>query len=833
MSAWRLAYEGFDPADEGLRETLCTLGNGSFATRGAAPEAEAGDVHYPGTYLAGGYNRLVTDVAGRAVENEDLVNLPNWLPLSFRPAGGEWLGLAAAEVLEHRLELDLRAGVLERFTRVRDAGGRTTALTQRRLVHMGQPHLAALETTLVAEDWSGPVEILSALDGTVRNTGVPRYRELSDTHLAPLHQAVEDDGTLLLVVETNQSHVRIAEAARTQVFAASAPGGEAAGERESAERAAAEREPVVRAGYAGELIRTELAQGRPLRIEKVIALATSRDHAVSSPDTAVAEELRAAGDFAELLAGHSLAWQHLWRRWPVETDDDHVSLVLRLHLFHLLQTASPHTADLDAGMPARGLHGEAYRGHVFWDEVYILPLLTLAMPDVTRALLLYRCRRLPAARRAAREAGYRGAMYPWQSGSDGREETQTMHLNPRSGRWLPDDSHLQRHVALAIAYNVLHYAQATGDDGFLRGHGAEMVLEIARFLGSLTSFSEEKGRYEIRGVMGPDEYHDRYPGAEQPGLHNNAYTNVMTSWVLARALELLDELPDELRYELLERLGVHPDELELLDDVSRRLYLPYHDGILSQFEGYGDLEEFDWEGYRTKYGDIHRLDRILEAEGDTTNRYKLAKQADTLMLYYLLSADELAEVFARLGYPFDPASIPETVRYYERRTSHGSTLSRVVHAWVLAGIDPDASWAHFVDALDSDVNDIQGGTTREGIHTGVMAGTVDLVQRCYMGLRVRAGELTLDPQLPAALGSVSYAVAVAGAWVDIVCTRNALRVAARDTHSGAVLVRIRGERHELAPGESVQVPLGEGRTERDERRGMSGEGWTARDGRNG
>jgi trehalose/maltose hydrolase-like predicted phosphorylase len=158
VNAWTLAYDGFDPPGERLREALCILGNGYFATRGAAPEAAADAVHYPGTYVAGCYNRLVSQVAGREVENEDLVNVPNWLPLSFRPEGGRWLNLDELEVVGYRQKLDLRRGVLTWLVRVRDLDGRATRMTQRRFVHMADPHLAGLETTVVPENWSGRLE---------------------------------------------------------------------------------------------------------------------------------------------------------------------------------------------------------------------------------------------------------------------------------------------------------------------------------------------------------------------------------------------------------------------------------------------------------------------------------------------------------------------------------------------------------------------------------------------------------------------------------------------------------------------------------------------------
>jgi trehalose/maltose hydrolase-like predicted phosphorylase len=175
VSDWVLTFDGFDPATERLREALCVLGNGYFATRGAAPECgESPGVHYPGTYAAGCYNRLTSHVDGQVIENESLVNTPNWLPLTFRIGEGEWFAPEAVELLEYQQELDMRRGVLTRRMRFRDGHGRETRLVQRRFVHMGERHVAGLETTLVAENWSGRVEFLSAIDGRVTNGGVDR-----------------------------------------------------------------------------------------------------------------------------------------------------------------------------------------------------------------------------------------------------------------------------------------------------------------------------------------------------------------------------------------------------------------------------------------------------------------------------------------------------------------------------------------------------------------------------------------------------------------------------------------------------------------------------------
>ena len=215
---WIVRFDGFDPKQERLRETLCTLGNGYFATRGAAEETEADTIHYPGTYLAGGYNRRKTAMAGRTIENEDFVNLPNWLSLTFRPEDGEWFHPDVYEILTWIRELDLKQGVLTRMLHVRAPQGRETRLCYRRFVSLADPHLAGISLSLTPENGAGRLHIRSGLDGRVRNAGVKRYQQLRSDHLeALLSQPIGEEGMALLV-RTNQSKLTSAQAARTQIF---------------------------------------------------------------------------------------------------------------------------------------------------------------------------------------------------------------------------------------------------------------------------------------------------------------------------------------------------------------------------------------------------------------------------------------------------------------------------------------------------------------------------------------------------------------------------------------------------------------------------------------
>jgi alpha,alpha-trehalase len=801
MSDWCLLYAGYEPHQEGIRESLCTLGNGYFATRGAAPNATADGVHYPGTYLAGGYNRLTSEVSGQEIENEDLVNLPNWLPLLFRIEDGPWLRPDEVEYLDCRQELDLKTGLLCRSLRLRDPQGRTTLWQERRLVSMDSPHLAALEVRLRPEDWSGRMTVRSALDGSVINDGVARYRELSQRHIETLETTQADEDTILLRSRMVQCRREIVEAARTRVYA---------GDTRLRPERRLERLP----DFIAQDIALDVVEQQDITVEKIVAIYSSQDAAISEPGLAALEELERAGSFDSLLEAHQRAWGDLWNECGIEietTADSGVQMKLRLHIFHILQTVSTHSIDLDVGVPPRGWHGEAYRGHIMWDELFIFPYLNLRKPALTRALLRYRYRRLDEARQIARQADCRGALFPWQSGSNGREESQRLHLNPVSGRWIPDNSQRQRHINGAIAFNVWQYYEVTEDRDFLYDYGAELMLEIARFWASLAQFDEAAGRYAVRGVMGPDEFHTAYPGKDpsvEGGLDNNAYTNFLISWSLTRALDVLDLLPDTRRRVLCERLGLSEDELRNWDEISRNLIIPFHDdGVISQFEGYEDLKEFDWEGYRKKYGQIQRLDRILESEGADANSYKISKQADVLMLFYLFSSEELSEIFERLGYDFTPDTIFKTVQYYMRRTSHGSTLSWVTHAWVLARADRPRSWQLLCQALDSDFADLQEGTTAEGIHLGGMAGTVDLMERCYTGIEPRANVLTFNPRLPDELTGLRTTVRYRGQILDVEVTPDRLAVSSRPFTAYPITIAYRGHVREVIPGQRYEFRL--------------------------
>ncbi len=797
LNPWKIQYTQFDLEHEILREALCTLGNGYLGTRGAVPETAASRVHYPGTYIAGVYNTLITKIAGRDIENEDFVNCPNWLMFNYRINGGPWYNRLQIKILSWKMELNMQKGILSRRVRWKDQQGRITLVESHRIASMSDPHVCATRFSILPENYDGQITVRTGIDGLIMNAGVERYRQLNSKHLQPVaHGEFGEDG-IFLTMRTNQSRIEITEAMRTLVFEN--------GERVKPELAVLlhGRERIMHE------VTLEVKKLSKCTFEKVVSIYTSRDHGVADHQELAKEKVSHIKDFNAAYQPHQARWKALWSVFDIDVEEQpRVQQVLRLHTFHLLQSASTYNEDIDAGLPARGLHGEAYRGHIFWDEIYSFSFYNLHAPEITRALLMYRYRRLSAAKEYAREHGYRGAMYPWQSASTGAEATQVVHLNPMSGTWGPDYSCLQRHVSLAVAYNVWTYFYTSGDRDFLNRYGIEMLLEVSHFWSSIITWNAKIKRYEIKGVMGPDEFHEKYPGAKKGGIDNNAYTNVLTVWVLEKALSTLEMLSEADREALLAKTQVSQEELKRWWDITKKMYVPVdQDGLIQQFDGYEDLKELDWDSYRKKYENIHRMDRILKAEGLSPDSYKVAKQADTLMLFYLLNDEELKVIFEKLGYAFHPDMLRVNYDYYVRRTSHGSTLSRVVHAYIARRLGyEETAIKFFMEALESDLHDIQGGTTQEGIHVGVMAGTIDVFLSSVAGLSIREDRICFHPNLPKGWNSIKFKVRYKNIWFQIGITKKQISVRAKPVGamglqaSAKIPVEVCGTEHFLTPG---------------------------------
>lgn len=761
-------------------ESLLTVGNGYIGIRGTTPEMLISDDSYPALYIAGLYDEATSNIDGNKITNEDFVNAPN-LQRMFIKVGNEVVDLVHQEIINFTRHLDLKTGLFTSEATVKLRDGKRLKINSKRVANMAKVHEYSVQYAVTPINFSGELHFVSEARGDVYNYNVARYRDLNRQHLHVTHQTVEDN-TVTLTAQTLESHIDITQMA--QLFIPD--------ELDNSE---------ISASRDGENIMQELVfnatEGSTYTFDKTVWVTTSMTKDVPTPI-----ELP---DFNKSYRQSKKAWQELWQKSHVAiAGDDYAQRLLNLNTFHVLVSASPNAYKeaLGSGLTARGLHGEAYRGHVFWDELYILPFYVMHFPETARELLRYRYLRLDEAKKAAKDAGYDGAMFPWQSGRDGSEQSQSRHLNPMSKQWTPDNSRLQRHVSLAIAYNVWLYWINTHDDAYMEEEGLELLQEITKFWQSTLVLSDDGLHYDIKHVMGPDEFHEQYPNAIEAGLTNNAYTNVMVAWLFKTMQEFMNAFPRWFES--------HTGDIEIdgqeLDSLRKKLNLEINpEGLIAQYAHYFDLEDINWDDYRDKCQNIQRMDRILEAEGKDINAYKVAKQADTMMLFFNLGVNRVTQLLAELGYDLPENYVEKNFDYYLNHTSHGSTLSRVVFA-ALAGHlgKTDVMWQLYREALVSDYDDIQGGTTAEGIHLGVMASTIIFPLTVFMGIELTNEQLAIQPELPEQCQLLSFTIQKQQVHYEVSLDHQTLMITS-DKNSD---ILVQDKKLSLKAGEARQINIG-------------------------
>ncbi len=742
---WVLSYPNFLKEQESTRESLCTIGNGYFGTRGSLEESEFNGISYPGTYIAGIYNRVESIISDRKIQNEDFVNCPNWTFITFKIGEDDWVEINSKNILEFYRELNLKKGILSRTVKIKDMKGRITLIKSERFASMDNPHIACLKYEILPINYSEEITVKSGLIGNIINAGVKRYRSLTSKHLEPISKGYANNITHL-ITQTNQSKIKIAEIASLKVY------------KNNIEQ----KIDFLNSHNSNSIFSTfsiKIYLGESICIEKIVSIYSSKDEKTSDLLKDGINLIENINNIDYLEVSHVKAWEEIWKKIDIQImGNRHVQKLIRLNLYHLMVTASPNNRKLDVGIPARGLHGESYRGHIFWDELFILPFYDIHFPDIAKSLLMYRYRRLNSAKLYSKEYGYKGAMFPWQSASTGQEETQQLHLNPNSGKWGDDYSSLQRHVSLAICYNIWQYYLITDDIEFLEKYGAELFLEICLFWSSISELNPKTNRYEIQKVIGPDEFHEKYPNFQYGGLKDNSYTNLMVTWAINKAFKLIELLSPNIKDEIMKKVDLSKAELMKWKNMQRKMnVIISKEGIISQFDRYFDLDELDWDFYQKKYKNTERMDRILKSEGKSPNDFKVSKQADTLMIFFLLDLKEIEEIFKQLGYSFNKNMLGKNFDYYYKRTSHGSTLSPLVHSYLAELLQyEDLSYELFLKSLESDYNDIQNGSTGEGIHTGVMAGAILLSLFSYVGLDLRSDNIHINPRLPKAWHKIKF-----------------------------------------------------------------------------
>jgi HAD superfamily hydrolase (TIGR01509 family) len=779
-------------------QALQAVGNGYFCTRGADYEERQGPDSwgYAGTYFSSIRNTRKSVIDGQPVYNEDLVNCINWLPVTFKIDDGDWFQPHATDLLSYQKDLDFRDGSFTRTLVFRNPDGKETEVIARHCVSMADRHLAAVEYGVMPLNYSGVITVKTGLHADHINAGVGRYAKLDQKHLTRMAEGGTFNGTSFLRVQTNPSPVPGKDLKPAEITAAARVIAVLGGET---------IKPTFEVEKADRRVDTSFSQkverGQKLTVHKMVGLHTTKNR-IGNPSTLDKAQGTVAdvASFSKVLEPSAVKWAEIWHKVGVEVVGDRLGQqALNLAGYHLFVMGSEHN---DGGIGPRGLTGETYRGHEFWDDILYYPGISLQNPAVTRSLLKHRYNGLNAARKAARENNYQGAMYPWQAGIEGDEQTQITRFNPVSGKWDPDNSCRQRHVSLAIAYNVLDFLETTADAAF-RGMGAEMVLDICRFFSSMCELDSKTGKYSIDGVMGPNEFHE---GKAKRGVKDNAYTNIMLAWILEKAEHLVAQVkasgPTELE-EAYRNMGVTSEEMEkafdLWREIRQNLSLNLNEeGVIANHSEWFNLKgPDDVKGLKVKLDgkeqelfsivyEPGRSDRRIRAAGMDPDDYQIQKQADTLMAYYNLGPHEVKRVVGMMGYELPENHLFKNLNHHLQRTSHGSTLSFITHAMVLSNAGRTAdSWDFYRKALISDLSDIQGGTTAEGIHLGVMGGCLKGVVTNFAGLAWHHGRLSIHPNLPQEWESLKLSVLIRGDryYVEITAEELKLKVCQEDrTH---------------------------------------------------
>lgn len=710
---WTVAQDRFEPDRQHHLETVFTIGNGYFCTRGSLEEGYPDD--HPLTLAHG----IFDDVP---IVFTELVNLPNWLDLRLA-VDGHPFRLDQGRCLHASRSLDLRQGVLRREVRWQAPSGALLDLTFERFISYPHEHIGALRVLITAVNQPCQIAVSTGLDGHVSNEDVLHWHHLD--------QGQAERGAIWLHSRTRHSGLELAAAA-TLTLSTGTPA-----------------QSQLCPGHPRLLATEHLDAGQTLQLDKLVSYTASRD---AVPDAAnVVERALAelAGQSYEALREQQVrAWHDLWRESDVLIEgDDEAQLALRFYLFQLLIAAPRHDEHVSIG--AKTLSGLGYRGHVFWDtDIFILPYFTCTLPHIARNMLMYRYHTLPGARRKAAANGYSGAQYAWESATTGDEVTPTWVPRP-DGKdlvriWTGD---IEIHISADVAYAVVQYWRTTGDEAFMRDYGAEIVLDTARFWGERAELEDSNGerRYVLRDVIGPDEYHDH--------VDNNVYTNRMAQWNLQAALEVLDWLQAQYpeRYRALrEQLDLTDARLAHWQDVIEHMLIlrDPDTGLLEQFEGFFALEPVD---PATIAAADRSMQAILGIEG--ANRHQVIKQPDVLMLLCLLR-DEV-----------DPRTWQVNWDTYVPLTDHryGSSLGPSFHAWAACELGrPDEGYDFFMLAARADLHDVRGNAD-DGIHAASAGGLWQAAVFGFAGLRLGADGPTITPRLPSHWQRLSFRFRYRGA----------------------------------------------------------------------
>jgi len=732
---WIVAETNFKRKFQGKTEVIMSLGNGYLGTRSCSEESYLGQVR--NMFISGTFNK-----PGK----NDVTELPNAADMLGMDiyVNDELFSLEKGTFSEYNKSLNLKTGELKRSFLWR-YDSKSYRFEFRKFVSFDDLHLICSEVKITPIEDMADLQIKSGINGQVSNSGAQHFEEGE--------KRIFDKAYLQMLQETTESGITFIQNTYHDFSNTSA---------EVNSRFEMDRRKVVM------FYQAEVKAEETLHFIKISNIYTTRDKELKGKSL---DEIRSFSiehlkkqskkGFNALLEKSAKAWNAYWEKMDIqiESQDPYDQLAIRFAQYHLLCMAPKH--DSRYGIGAKGLSGEGYKGHSFWDtEIFLLPFFSYTFPNIARSLLEYRYNTIEGARKKARDNGYRGAMYPWESAwaDDGEVTPVWGAVDIVTGKatkiW---SGFIEQHITSDVAFAVWQYYKVTGDEDFMERCGYEILLDTGIFWSSRLEWNKEMDAYHINNVVGPDEYKEH--------VNNDAFTNHTARWCMENASKYYDILKEKnpaLFDQLNQKLNLD-QEISELRERFEKVYLPQPntDKVIPQDDTYLTLKEIDLTPYKNQK---HVGSLFQDFNLDQVNQMQVSKQASVVMLMYLLE------------YKFDHAIKKANYEYYEPRTLHDSSLSLSTHAILAADIDNlPLAYSLFERAARIDLGPNMK-TSDHGIHAASLGGIWQILVCGFGGVRMLDGNLRINPKLPPQITSISYPINWQGNSLRVKVSQNKVTI---------------------------------------------------------
>lgn len=718
---WIVSEEAFNPRHLGKCETIMALGNGYLGVRSATEEHYVGETR--NTFIAGTFNRFDQS------EVTELPNCPDVFQVTLE-LDGYVFRLDQGELLSYDRQLNLKEGSLQRKVLWKSPNGKRFEIGFSRFVSLKTCHLTGQSIEIKALDDSATLKMRSGINGQVTNSGVQHFSEGE--------KRVFENTVLQMVQRTTESNIDLVVSATHAFYQdgkAFSPNGMIAMDRRK-----------IFFDYE-----VPLQANSSVRIEKFAYFITSRDKAYLN-DTldalrkqSVAFLLKATKEgYAFHLEESKSEWDaQVWHKANIEivSKSPFDQLAMRFAQYHLRIMTPYHDSRMNIG--AKGLTGEGYKGHTFWDtEIFILPYYIYSHPEIARKLLKYRYLTLSGAHKKAQENGFEGAMFPWESAwlSDGEVTPVWGAADIVTGKstkiW---SGFIEQHITADVAFAIWQYYNVSGDEAFMCQYGYEVIFDTAIFWASRLEFSMADGMYHINNVIGPDEYKEH--------IDDNAFTNHMAAFNLKIAIQYYERL-QKTNKEVLDHLEAKLNLREKMNEIKEKIKLMYlpqanEEGVIPQDNTYLSKKQIDL----TQYKNQKQVGTLFQHFNlDQVNDIQVSKQADVLILMYLLENQ------------FNQETKQACWEYYEPKTLHDSSLSLSTHAILASDLGHlDLAYKLFKKAAQIDLGPNMKSSDH-GIHAASLGGIWQCVVNGFGGVRMLGGELRVNPHLPESWDLLKFSI---------------------------------------------------------------------------